>query len=175
MIVGNTTLLVGIEKKDFEFLYESVNDPEQKTLTGTLFPVSEYEHEKWILSRNTSDRDKMFIILDRDTKEKVGSIGIKNIDYINSNAELYIRISSKFTGTKGYGTSAINSLVNFCFNRMNLHKIYLQVFESNDRAVKCYQKCGFRIEGKLREHHFDDGRYSPVLIMGIIRKDLDDV
>lgn len=172
MIVGSTTLLVGIKKNDFDFLYECVNDSEQKYLTGTLFPVSEYEHEKWISSRHENCSDKLFIILDKKTNERVGSIGIKNIDYVNSNAELYIRVAKQFTGKKGYGSSAIKSLVRFCFDRMNLHKVYLQVFETNEAAIKCYEKCGFKIEGRLSEHHFDKGNYTAVLIMGIIREEL---
>lgn len=64
------------------------------------------------------------------------------------------------------GTDAVNTLVNFCFMHLNMHKIYLHVFESNKRAINCYKKAGFTIEGKLHEHHFAKGKYEDVLVMG---------
>ena len=74
---------------------------------------------------------------------------------------------SSFMGG-GFGTDAVNTLVNFCFMHLNLHKVYLHVFESNKRAIKCYEKAGFRVEGTLLEHHFAQGKYENVLIMGRI-------
>lgn len=58
--------------------------------------------------------------------------------------------------------------MNFCFQHLNLHRIYLHVFESNKRAIRCYEKAGFAIEGTLRDHHFAKGKYEDVLIMGRI-------
>lgn len=52
---------------------------------------------------------------------------------------------------------------------LNLHKIYLYVFESNQRAVNCYKKAGFAIEGKMLEHHFAKGKYEDVLVMWRVR------
>ena len=68
----------------------------------------------------------------------------------------------------GGGTDAVNTLVDFCFKHLNLHKIYLHVFESNKRAIRCYEKAGFHVEGNLLEHHFGQGKYETVLVMGRI-------
>lgn len=175
MIIGETTLITGISEESKEFIYQCVNDPDLKECTGTLFPVSTIEHEKWIERKALSKNEKLFLILDKMTNEMVGSIGLKNIDYNNSNAELYITIAKPFIGKNGYGTSAINSLVDFTFKRLNLHKIYLQVFCENRRAIKTYERCGFKIEGTLIQHHFDKGTYGDVLLMGIIRGESKDV
>jgi hypothetical protein len=72
-----------------------VNQPELKDLTGTIYPVSEYEHENWMESRVTSRTDKLFLIKDKKTQDDIGTIGLKNIDFINSNAELYISIGNQ--------------------------------------------------------------------------------
>lgn len=113
----------------------------------------------------TNGKQKLFTIyMDNSC---IGTIGLKNIDYFNSNAELFISIgeaSQKYLG----GTDAVNTLVDFCFKHLNLHKIYLHVFESNKRAIRCYQKAGFDIEDKLLEHHFGQGKYETVLVMGRI-------
>ncbi len=49
---------------------------------------------------------------------------------------------------------------------LGLHKVYLNVFESNLRARRCYEKAGFKTEGILNEHHFSKGEYENVLVMG---------
>ena len=83
MIVGQKIELRGIEKKDAPLIYDWVNQAELRDLTGTVYPVSEYEHEKWIASVTCSDNRKIFAIY-RDDR-CVGTIGLKNIDYIKLN------------------------------------------------------------------------------------------
>lgn len=164
MIVGQKIELRGIEKKDAPLIYDWVNQAELRELTGTVYPVSEYEHEKWIASVTCSDNRKIFAIY-RDDR-CVGTIGLKNIDYINSNAELFVSIGDQSSRNLGGGTDAVSTLVSYCFLHLNLHRIYLHVFESNVKAIHCYEKAGFSVEGKLLDHHFAKGKYENVLVMG---------
>jgi RimJ/RimL family protein N-acetyltransferase len=60
---------------------------------------------------------------------------------------------------KGYGTEAVKLLLKFAFNDLNLNKVYLKVFQNNERAIKCYLKAGFVKEGLLRKESFIDGSY----------------
>lgn len=176
MIEGEKVLICGLSKESSIKILKWVNDPELKQYTGTIFPVSEFEHENWIRNRAESKTDKLFLIKEKKSNIDIGTIGLKNIDYINSNAEIYISIgNNEFLsqnhsgGGKGYGTDAVLTFSNFCFDRLNLHKVYLKVFESNKRAIRCYEKAGFKIEGRLIEHHFTNGRYNDVFVMGKTR------
>ncbi len=128
MISGKKIVLKGLSKKDSPLIYKWVNCESTRNLTGTLFPISEYEHEKWIQDITHSKEKKIFSIYCED--KCIGTIGIKNIDYINRNAELFISIGEN---VKGAGTDAVTTLVNYCFMHLNIHKIYLHVFESNKR------------------------------------------
>ena len=166
MISGEKVELRGITYKDAPVIYEYVNREDLRDLTGTLYPVSEYEHDNWVKSLASCNEKKIFSIY-ADNK-CIGTIGLKNIDQISRNAEMFISIGdSSFMGG-GFGTDAVNTLVNFCFMHLNLHKVYLHVYESNKCAIKCYEKAGFRVEGTLLEHHFAQGKYENVLIMGRI-------
>lgn len=51
---------------------------------------------------------------------------------------------------RGYGTEALSLLIKYCFNTLNLYRVELEVFEFNKRAIKVYQKCGFKEEGQRR-------------------------
>ncbi|HIC94568.1 MAG TPA: N-acetyltransferase, partial [Anaerolineae bacterium] len=66
-------------------------------------------------------------------------------------------------------------LLGFAFREMNLHRVYLSVHDYNERAIRCYEKCGFRHEGRLREALFRDGRYHDELMMGILREEFEEL
>ena len=177
MISGEKVILKGITKESAHLIYEWVNREDLRSLTGTLYPVSEYEHEEWVKRMATASDKKLFLICDKETSTPIGTIGLKNFDYINSHAELFISIGhesflSGTSGKRGYGTDAVKVLTNYCFNHLNLHKISLNVFESNLRAMRCYEKAGFQKEGVLKQHHFSNGKYEDVLVMAIIAKNV---
>ena len=76
---------------------------------------------------------------------------------------------------RGYGTDAIETILKYAFNKMNLHKIELRVYEFNKRALKCYEKCGFKIEGVMREDLFRDGKYHNTIFMSILRSEFHEI
>lgn len=173
MISGEKTVIKGLTKEYAPLIYQWVNREELRTLTGTVYPVSEYEHEEWIRRVATSVDKKVFVICDKVTGEAIGTIGLDKFDQLNRNAELFISIGAQqYISTPGsgggYGTDAVRALVNYSFNRLNMHKILVRVFESNKRAIRCYEKAGFVREGLLMEQHFQDGKYENVVLMGII-------
>lgn len=173
MITGEKTIIKGLTKESAAKIYEWVNQEDLRALTGTIYPVSEYEHEDWIKQMATSKDKKLFLICDKQSGEAIGTIGLKNFDQHNRNADLFISIGSQsHISTKsysgGYGTDAVKTLVEYCFNNLNLHKVSVRVFVSNQRAVRCYEKAGFKREGLLKEHHFSNGKYEDVILMGMI-------
>ena len=62
-------------------------------------------------------------------------------------------------------------MMRYAFEQLRLHRITLYVHEFNERAIGVYERCGFKHEGRLREAHFMDGKYTDVLIMGLLRED----
>ena len=174
MLKGKLVNLRAIERKDLDEIMKWVNDQEvTKYLTAFLYPISRVEEEKFLeraMSRN--DTEKNLVI---ETKEGVyiGQISLHKIDWKNNNAELGIIIGNKGYWGKGYGTEAIKILLHHAFNQMNFYRIYLRVFEYNQRGINCYKKCGFKEEGRLRKGHFYDGKYHDVILMGILKDEFE--
>jgi len=81
----------------------------------------------------------------------VGNCGFINIDNLNQKSEIGIFIGNKNFWNKGYGTEALSLLLDFGFKVLNLHNISLRVVSFNPRAIKVYEKIGFKIIGKMRE------------------------
>lgn len=170
MITGQKTVLKGITKESASLIYEWVNTEELRDFTGTIYPVSEYEHEEWIKKTAVSTDKKIFLICDKESGTPIGTIGLKNFNQLIKKAELFISIGNVNFLSHGYGTDAVNTLVKYCFEKLNLHKVSLRVYEKNVRAIKCYEKVGFCKEGLLKDEHFSNGKYENVIVMGIVSR-----
>lgn len=170
MITGNNIFISALNTTDKSTILNWVNNPELKNKIGTIYPISDIEHEKWFSSRFENSNEKIFGIVSQEYNCLVGIIGLKNIDFINRNAELYIYIGETQYQSKGLGTDAIKTILDFSFNQLNLHRIYLNVFAYNENAIKVYKLIGFEIEGVLKESLFRDGKYHDKIIMSMINK-----
>ena len=131
-------------------------------------------HNNWFDSVTKNNKIKIFsIIIEDDSTEEVliGSCSLRNIDALNQSAELQIRIDEESFQNKGFGREVTQILVEFGFRDLNLNRIYLNVFQSNKRAIKTYAKCGFVEEGVKRESVFIDGKFINILQMSILSKE----
>ena len=112
-----------------------------------------------------------FAIVDLKTDEMVGTLSLENVNYANRTAVLGIFIGNPDYRSNGYGTEAIKLLLDFGFNYMNLNTINLSVLSCNERAIKCYKKCGFKEAGLLRKSKFVNGKYYDTILMDILAEE----
>jgi RimJ/RimL family protein N-acetyltransferase len=80
-------------------------------------------------------------------------------------------IAVKDQWNKGFGTEATKLFVAYGFETLNLNRIELRVYEYNARAIRVYEKVGFKHEGSLREDHYRQGRYWNTHVMSILRSE----
>ena len=121
--------------------------------------------------RSKSNDSAYYVIADKKTDAYIGGIDLTSIDRIDKVGILSIVIGNNEDRNKGIGTEAITLLLRKAFKDLKLHKIELNVDEENMAAIKCYQKCGFLIEGELRGHSIVDGKYHNLITMGILAAD----
>jgi diamine N-acetyltransferase len=167
----NEVFLSSIEKEDVDILYQWINDKELVHYNSYYKPVSWFEHEEWIKNTLNDPLIVLFGIRLEENKKLIGTCRLHSINYRDRKSELQIRIGIKEMSGKGYGTQAINQLLEFAFSELNLNKVYLYVFIENVRAVKSYQKAGFKVEGTLLQDAYINGRYLDTYLMGILRSD----
>ena len=70
---------------------------------------------------------------------------------------------------RGYGTEVTRLALHYAFNTLQLHRVHLRVAAYNTRAIRCYQKCGFRVEGRERENFQVDGEWQDDVLMAVLR------
>ena len=173
MIVGKKTRLRAIEREDIPMFVRWLNDPEVRHYLELYSPMSRAEEEEWFEAQFKNDSSSIFCIETEDGVT-IGNIGLHDLDWKNRSAMLGIVIAEKEYWGRGYGSDAVTALLRFAFGELNLHRIYLSVFDFNERAIRCYEKCGLRHEGRARESLFRDAGYHDALHMAILRREFVD-
>ena len=172
---GKLVRLRAYEKSDLDAVMKWVNDEEVTDLLGggnLVYPVSSLAEEKFIeAAAGSSDKQKNFVIETLAERKYIGGISFNVIDWLNRSAAVGIVIGDKSLWGKGYGADAMRVLMRLAFDKMNLHRLGLNVFDYNQRAIKSYEKCGFKREGVLREDHFARGKYHDTIVMGILESE----
>jgi RimJ/RimL family protein N-acetyltransferase len=107
-------------------------------------------------------------VVDVDGKA-VGGASLFDFDSFARHAEAGISLVASARG-RGIGTAAIAQLVEFGFVRWNLRRIHLQAIASNTAAIRAYEKAGFVIEGRQRQHAWVRGAYEDIVLMGVLRE-----
>lgn len=101
----------------------------------------------------------------------IGNVDLGGIDWISGNAWVGIGIGERDYWGKGYGSEAMQLVLDFAFGALNLKRISLSVFEYNQRAIKSYLKCGFKEEGRERQWMQRAGERYDLIYMGILREE----
>ncbi|WP_270170282.1 GNAT family N-acetyltransferase [Paenibacillus sp. SYP-B4298] len=171
-LIGERIRLREYRREDLLSMRRWVNDPLITChLSDTfLYPQTIQDTEAFIEGViEGGDTHRGFIIAHRDTEDYIGQIDLFELDWKNRTAELGIVIGNRVNQGKGYGTEAVRLLIQFALHSMNLNRIQLEVNEDNGSAIRCYEKCGFAHEGRLRQRIYRNGRYHDLLIMAVLR------
>jgi len=176
MIYGDRIRLTAIEQEDLPLFVEWLNDPEVRRGLMMYLPMSIAKEEKWFEAMLDRPQDSQPLGIEArkgDRWVKIGNMGFFDFDHRARKAEVGIMIGNKSYWNKGYGTEAITLLLKHGFETLNLNRIMLQVYEDNPRAIRCYEKAGFILEGRLRQARYFEGVYRDILIMSVIRSEWD--
>ena len=101
----------------------------------------------------------------------IGELGLDVVNWSGRDAFVGLGIGETEYWSKGYGTDVMNVLLRFAFTEINLRRVTLTVFEYNPRAIRSYEKAGFRHEGHLRNYLNREGRRWNEMYMGILREE----
>lgn len=110
-----------------------------------------------------------FVIGLLEDERPIGEASLFKLDRVNGSAELGIFIGEPEEWGKGYGTDAVNALVDFGFGELRLERVHLEAWTENPRAIRAYEKAGFVHEGTLRHDRFEGGRFTDGHVMSLLR------
>jgi RimJ/RimL family protein N-acetyltransferase len=168
---GERVFLSPHNPEDYERFAEWVNDPEICISMDILSKVFSMDKEREILHKFATDNGYNFAIVDKETGKPIGGTGLFEIDNINRKAPFGIFIGDRNYWNAGFGTEATKLVLDFGFHILNLNNISLHVVGFNARAIRCYEKCGFKQVGTRRNGYFVAGQYHDELIFDILAEE----
>jgi ribosomal-protein-alanine N-acetyltransferase len=160
-----------LEERDLPAYVAGINDSEVGGLAGYKAPMSVEQAKGWLEFVNEKAKKGegfFFAVCELGDDRFVGTTWLKEVDHWHSSAELAIYMDREHIGA-GFGTEAQRILLNFAFNSIGLNRVWLTAYASNTRAIRSYEKLGFKREGLMRQSWRGVGGLEDSVLMAILR------
>ena len=171
-LVGDRIYLSPRCSEDGEKFTEWLNDFETTDYLGRSNQIVSLEAERKFLENNIND-EAIFVMVTLDGDKMIGTVSLENINHVHRTGTLGVFIGDKDYRNNGYGTEAIRLILEYGFKYLNLNNINLYVMSFNERAIKCYKKCGFKEYGRRRKCRYINNEYYDIIGMDILKEEFD--
>ena len=169
-VEGPTVYLSPINPEDYELYTKWLNDPEILVPLGNG-DCNSLPGEKAVLEKMANEQGNFAIVRGSDDA-LLGNCSFFDLDQRHRRAKCGLFIGDREQLGKGYGSEALALLVAFGFDEWNLHNIMLDVYAFNERALRAYEKVGFKRIGLRRQAHFARGAFHDEIMMDILPGEL---
>lgn len=139
-------------------------------LNGSKNLVTVESEREWI-EKNNKDGNFQFAIVKQENDELIGNCGFNELDLTNQKGSIGIFIGEEENRNKGYGSEALELLISYGFEYLNLNNIMLSVYSFNENAIACYKKVGFKEIGRRREAYFKNNERYDDIYLDILRNE----
>ncbi len=167
-LAGEKVLLRPFEAEDMEHMIRWYNQPELRALIGQVYPETKHSAEDWF-ERLCTDRSRVwFAVVRQSDGVVVGEAGLLRMDFPWKTTDLTMIIGDESARGQGLGTEAIVLLMDYAFGYLGFHRIAIGVVGFNDKALRFYEKVGFKREGIQRDGYFYRHKFHDFVMMSIL-------
>ncbi|MBT7227936.1 GNAT family N-acetyltransferase [Candidatus Parcubacteria bacterium] len=168
---GKKVVLRPVNKAtDMEAFQRWINDPGVRKFMTGFTPIGLQEEEEWIDGLGKRKNNITFAIETLEG-ELIGNIGLHGIDWVARVATTGALIGDEQNRGKGYGTDAKMILLDYAFHTLNLRKVCSEAIAYNGRSLAFNARCGYKEEGRRKDHFFKDGQYYDGVLTAVFREE----
>jgi diamine N-acetyltransferase len=167
--------LRAIEPEDLELLYEWENNDTNWIISNTVTPFSKYVIKQYIENSHKSifETQQLRLMIDYiPGKITVGTIDIFDFDPFHKRAGLGILIANETYRRKGLASMALKCLIEYCFEKLQLHQLYCNILENNKESIELFKKHGFTQAGFKKDWIKTDDRYVNEYLFQLINSEV---
>lgn len=146
---------------------------EPQSMSGHPIPIlTPEEAVERFKNRKISENEQSFVIVRAKDNQPLGIIRFFNLNSLNRSAELGILIDPG-ERNNGYASEALKLLITYLFKFRNLNKVYAETADFNSGSIRLLESVGFKLDGRLRNHHYFNDEFHDKLNYSLLRFELD--
>jgi RimJ/RimL family protein N-acetyltransferase len=150
------------------------SDPEVTRFWVTRQVPTLDDLKHWLAENRRSG--SLTLLIEDEAGQPIGYSDVFGISAEHRHCELSLMIGEPGTRGRGYGYESLRVLLAYLFAPRDerippMHKVTLSVFEENSAARRLYERCGFRVDGVLREDMWYDGQWHDQLLMSVLAEE----
>lgn len=167
-LTGNTIYLRALEPEDLEFIYRLENNEAIWEVSNTQTPYSRFLIRQYLENSHQDiyeAKQLRLAICKNGTFEAIGLIDLFDFDPVNQRAGVGIIIQDTIERNKGIGSEALGLLIDYTFNKLQLHQLYANIDSGNVASVSLFTNFGFQLIGQKKDwikrnnNYHDEGLY----------------
>ena len=165
MIYRTENINIGLtdtDPDDLDLICQIENEQENLKF---IIPYDRMRHQQVIDSMD----GQHLSVRNKGNKELVGFLILAGLG--NPNLSLEFRRMVIQNKGNGYGRQCLQMIKDYCFNTLHFHRLWLDVFEDNSRAIGLYQSEGFQVEGRLRDVIKQGNGYRTLLVLSMLESE----
>lgn len=170
---GQHIYLRALEPEDLEFVYQLENDESVWEISQTQTPYSRFLIRQYLDNAQQDiyeAKQLRLAICKNDSFQAIGLIDLFDFDPKNKRAGIGILIQNEENRLKGFGRQALELLIHFAFERLEVHQLYANIATTNEASIALFTTFGFECVGIKKEWNFQNGSYSDEALYQLIRK-----
>lgn len=160
---GDDIILRNINESDASIMTQWINNQDISRCLQVSSPVTENEEIIWIKRMRKSCDDQVFAIIEKNTEEYIGNIGLHDISRTNKAATIGLFVGDISKQGKGYGTQAVKLVVDFGLKQLGLTEFRAPIFLSNKKSMATFKKNGFMISDAPPIEFLKNGKFEKIL------------
>jgi RimJ/RimL family protein N-acetyltransferase len=157
-----------LARQDLVYLRKWLEDAEIRGLIGEVASMSKGESEKFLEKVRGDTERAWFMVVVKENNKVIGEAGLLRMDRAWRTTDISVIIWEREEWGKGYGTQAVLLLLDHAFRHLDFHRAAVGVVGFNKRALRFWEKVGFRQEGVQRDGYYYDGKYYDFVMMSIL-------
>ncbi len=170
---GQHIYLRALEPEDLEFVYQLENDESVWEISQTQTPYSRFLIRQYLDNAQQDiyeAKQLRLAICKNDSFQAIGLIDLFDFDPKNKRAGIGILIQKEENRQNGFGRQALELLIHYAFERLEVHQLYANISTTNEASIALFTTFGFECVGIKKEWNFQNGSYSDEAVYQLIRK-----
>lgn len=169
---GKYIYLRALEPEDLEFIHAIENDESVWEISNTQTPYSKFLIKQYLeqAHKDIFEVKQLRLVVSNYNDEALGLIDLFDFDFKNSRAGVGILIKDNINRGKGYGSEALQLLINYSFTHLGLHQLYCNISEENKTSIKLFKNQGFEKVGLKKDWNYVNGSFKNEYLFQLIKK-----